>query len=136
MALPLLGIAGIVSGVIALASVIGIGVRGHQENLSQEKQQEAILDSGLSETAKQSALEALYGQSGDVIVGVNPTGGADTDQSVHVPGSNNNVNAEPTIVEPEKKSDLSSFFAGIGTMAVPVLALGVGLVLVLRGAKK
>lgn len=130
---PVLGLAGIIS----VASLIGVGLRGHQENLSQEKQQEVILNSDLSETAKQSALGALYGQSGDVIIGVNPTGGADTDQRVQVPGNNNNINAEPSAqVSDSSNSGLSQYLAGVGTMAVPALALGLGLVLVLRGARK
>ena len=138
MPVPIPLIALVVGGVSTVAGWIGSTIGGqHFENLSQEKQQEAILNSNLSEQGKQSALDALYGGGGDVIIGVNPTGGADTDQRTTITGDGNTTNAEPTVTEPTHKgSDVPSFLAGLGTLAVPALVCGIGLVLALRGSKK
>lgn len=126
--------AGIIAGVAALIGGGAAVYSSHNENLSQEKQQQTILDSALSEQAKQSALEALYGKDGDVVIGWNPTGGTDNDQRTNVTGDNNSTNANPTVTEPaQNESGVPSW---VGTLAVPALVCGLGVVLALWGSKK
>lgn len=126
--------AGIIAGVVTLIAGGAAAYSSHNENLSQEKQQQAILDSALSEQAKQSALEALYGKDGDVVIGWNPTGGTDNDQRTNVNGDNNSTNANPTVTEPVQTG--SGVPSWVGTLAVPALVCGLGVVLALRGSKK
>ena len=126
--------AGIIAGVAALIGGGAAVYSSHNENLSQEKQQQVILDSTLSEQAKQSALEALYGKDGDVVIGWNPTGGTDNDQRTNVNGDNNSTNANPTVTEPAQNG--SGVPSWVGTLAVPALVCGLGVVLALRGSKK
>lgn len=126
--------AGIIAGVVTLVAGGAFAYSSHNENLSQEKQQQAILDSTLSEQAKQSALEALYGKDGDVVIGWNPTGGTDNDQRTNVNGDNNSTNANPTVTEPAQNG--SGVPSWVGTLAVPALVCGLGVVLALRGSKK
>lgn len=138
MVLPLIPVlVGAAGTVLGSAAVGGISyVLGkHNEDLSQEQQQLAILKSNLSEQGKQSALNALYGQDGDIIVGINPTGGDDIDQGTTVTGNGNNTNAEPTVVEPETSSgNVLSFLSGVGSLAVPLLACGAGLFILLKSS--
>ena len=126
--------AGIIAGVAALIGGGAAVYSSHNENLSQEKQQQTILDSALSEQAKQSALEALYGKDGDVVIGWNPTGGTDNDQRTNVNGDNNSTNANPTVTEPAQNG--SGVPSWVGTLAVPALVCGLGVVLALWGSKK
>lgn len=132
--IPLIALA--VGGVSTVAGWIGSTIGGqHFENLSQEKQQEAILNSNLSEQGKQSALEALYGGGGDVIIGVNPTGGSDIDQRTTITGDGNTTNAEPTVTEPTHKgSDVPSFLSDVGTFVLPALVCGAGLFFLLKSS--
>ena len=126
--------AGIIAGVAALIGGGAAVYSSHNENLSQEKQQQTILDSALSEQAKQSALEALYGKDGDVVIGWNPTGGTDNDQRTNINGDNNSTNATPTVIEPAQNG--SGVPSWVGTLAVPALVCGFGVVLALWGSKK
>lgn len=134
MALPLIPLA-LVAGGSAILGLIGSTAAGqHMENLSQEKQQSEILNSTLSEPAKQSALSALYGQGGgDIIVGLSPQGGDDTDQSTVIHGDGNTTTAEPVVSKETSGSNLASV---IGSVAVPLALGAVGVVLLLKGGKK
>ena len=126
--------AGIIAGVAALIGGGAAVYSSHNENLSQEKQQQTILDSALSEQSKLSALEALYGKDGDVVIGWNPTGGTDNDQRTNVNGDNNSTNTNPTVTEPSQNG--SGVLSWVGTLAVPALVCGLGVVLALWGSKK
>lgn len=134
MPLPLIPVALIAGGSALLGWIGSTGLGQHMENLSQEKQQAEILNSTLSEPAKQSALNALYGQDGgDIIVGISPQGGDDTDQSTVIHGDGNTTVAEPTVSKETGGSNLASL---IGSVGVPLALGAVGLVLILKGGKK
>ena len=126
--------AGIIAGALALIGGGAAVYSSHNENLSQEKQQQTILDSVLSEQSKLFALEALYGKDGDVVIGWNPTGGTDNDQRTNINGDNNSTNANPTVTELAQNG--SGVPSWVGTLAVPALVCGLGVFLVIRGSKK